>query len=126
MKLNPYLVVSGTLYGVLGTALSFAPEEILIAATGAPPAAAAIFLAQALGAALLGFAWLNWFSRYATTRGVLGRPILMPNLMLVAVSFWLTLSAYRREPGPLLLMAAGVLGVLVIAFGSRLFAGKAE
>lgn len=91
MRLNYLLTATALLYGVIGLGLTFAPSEIL-GVVGAAPSAVGSWLAQALGAALLGFASLNWLSRYTETRGIFGRPVLLPNLVFVTVNFWLALS----------------------------------
>ena len=121
MRLNPLLAITAVLYGVVGLGLTFAPAEVL-AALGAAPSSVGSWLAQVHGAALLGFAWLNWLNRYTKTRGILGRPVLLPNLMFITVSFWLTLGTWRRLPGHVGLLACALaLGVLSIAFGARFF-----
>jgi hypothetical protein len=122
VKVNFLLLTAAAFYGVAGVALLFAPEEILTAlGEAATPFVA--WLMQAFGAALLGFAWLNWFHRYTLTGGILGRPVLMPNLAFASISFWLALGAWRRAGGslPLGSVAAG-FGLLSVAFGARLFA----
>ena len=124
MRLNFLLVVAAALYGLAGIALLFAPEELL-AATGVTAPALVDWLAQALGAALLALAFLNWMNRFTRTQGVLGRPVLLPNFFFAATSFWLALSAWRRTPDPVLLGSAIVLAALAVAFGARMF-GRAK
>lgn len=126
MRTNPLLAASAAVYALPGLALVFAPQEIL-AAHGAPASAVTAWLAQAFGAALLGFAWINWLHRFTRTHGILGRTVLLPNLIFVTTAFWLALGAWRRNPEVrLFVWAAIVLGALSIAFGSRLFARGPE
>lgn len=126
MRTNPLLAISAAVYALPGLALLFAPREIL-AASGAPASAVADWLAQVLGAALLGFAWINWLHRYTRTHGILGRTVLLPNLIFVTTAFWLALGAWRRDPEiRLFVWASIVLGALAVAFGSRLFAKSPE
>lgn len=121
MKLNALLAVTAAVYGVLGIALVFAPDELL-AAVGSPQSAVPAFLAQMLGAALMGFAWMCWFQRYTKTEGILGRPVSMPNLLFATVAFWLALGAWRRHTElRVALAAAGVFGVLMVAYAARVF-----
>ncbi len=124
MRLNPLLTVAAALYGAAGIALLFAPDELL-AAMGAPASILVSWLAQALGAALLALAFLNWMNRFTRTQGVLGRPVLLPNFFFAATSFWLALAAWRRTPDPVLLGSAIALGALAVAFGARMF-GRAK
>jgi hypothetical protein len=120
MKLNPLLVGSAALFAAPALALIFAPSEV-IAFLGAPPNLASDLLAQLLGAALFGLSVLNWFQRYATVSGVLGRPVLLTNLVFVTVSFFTSVTAWRHVGGATLLVLVLVLGSLFLAFGSRLF-----
>jgi hypothetical protein len=123
MKTNLLLLASAAVYGLAGIALLFAPAEIL-GRLGEAATPWETWLAQAFGAALLGFAWLNWFHRYTVTAGILGRPVLMPNLAFASMAFWLGAGAWRRAAGhpPGLLAVAASFGVFAIAFGARLFA----
>jgi len=122
VKANFLLIAAAAVYGVAGAALLFVPEEIL-AALGEAATPFVAWLVQALGAALLGFACLNWFHRFTLTRGILGRPVLMPNLAFASIAFWLALGAWRRAGGSLALGSiAAVFGLLSVAFGARLFA----
>lgn len=125
MRMNPLLTVTAAIYGVVGLGLLFAPDELLSAAA-APASPLVVWLVQALGSALLALAFMNWMNRFTRTEGVLGRPVLLPNLFFATTAFWLALGAWRRSPGPVLLAAAFVLGVLAIAFGARMFARPAS
>jgi hypothetical protein len=121
VKLNPLLFLTALLDGLIGLAFVFAPAEIL-SSIGIPVSVGSTWLAQVLGAALLSLAWLNWLQRYARIGGVLGRTVLLPNLMFTSVGFGLTLSAWRHEPeGTVILIPALLLGSLAVAFGLRLF-----
>lgn len=121
MRSNPLLTLAAALYGACGVALTFAPAEILRSAT-ATPEPATIWFVQALGAALLGLAWMNWLHREMKTGGIYGRTVLLPNLIFATVAFWDALGAWRRAPDrTLLLWVAIALGVLSVAFGVRLF-----
>lgn len=121
MRINILLTGTAAIYGLVGLGLLFAPDELL-AAIGAPASVPVSWLVQAFGTALLGLAFMNWFQRYTRTEGILGRPVLVPNLFFVATSFWLALSAWRRSQSEILLACALVLGALSVAFGWRLLA----
>jgi hypothetical protein len=60
---------------LLGLALTFAPQEIMNTATAEEALAAQLF-----GAALCGFALLNWMSKGTAMGGIYGRPLAMGNL----------------------------------------------
>lgn len=121
MKSDPLLVAPAVLYGAAGLALVFAPAEIL-ASLGGPATSVGAWLAQLLGSALLGLAWLNWLQRSAKVGGIFGRHVLLPNLMFTTVAFWLTLSAWRHQPERLSVLVVGVVfGTLSVLFGIRMF-----
>lgn len=125
VKLNPLLTAAAVAYALSGLALTFVPEELL-RALGGGATRPGVWLAQLVGAALLGLAWLNWLQRHATVGGVLGRPVLLTNLLFASMSFWATLHAWRQEPTLTgLAWIAGVLGLLGVAFGARLFRAPA-
>ncbi len=74
------MTLSACLMAVGGVLLSFLPAEIL---TGLEAQAlpSTVLLLQAYGAALLGFAMVNWMSRGMTFGGIYGRPLVVGNLM---------------------------------------------
>ncbi len=121
MRPNPLLTTLALLYGAAGLALTFAPGEILSLA-GAPPALANAWFAQALGAALLGFAWLDWLHRTTVMRGILGRTVLLPNLLFASICAADAASALRHgASSPLLIGATVGFGAIAVTLGSRLF-----
>lgn len=120
MKLNPLVLAAALLYVVPGLALTFGPQEVL-GAIGVAPSILGDWLAQLLGAALLGLALLNWIQRHTLVGGVFGRPLLMTNLLFSTASFFASLRTWRQVSTTPLLVATIVLGALAAAFGSRLF-----
>lgn len=120
MRINPLLVIAALVYGFAGLSLTFAPAEILTALR-APTLPISVWSMQLLGGALLGLAFLNYIQRYATVGGVLGRPVLLANLLFLSVSFFASLASLRHGGGAVYLVAAVVLGILFVAFGARLF-----
>jgi hypothetical protein len=119
MKLNPLLLAAALLYVVPGLALTFAPQETL-GALGFPPSLLGDWLAQLLGAALLGLALLSWVQRHTLIGGVFGRPLLMTNLLFTTASFFASFRTWRQVDTPPLLVATILLGALAAAFGARL------
>ncbi|MEO6325411.1 MAG: hypothetical protein ABIT01_00405 [Thermoanaerobaculia bacterium] len=121
MKINPLLAASALVYALAGITLTFAPQEVTSALGGAATAIGSWF-AQLLGASLLGLGSMNWVQRYATVGGVLGRPVLLMNLLFLIVAFFASVDAARHHTAPGALAAAVVLGALLIPFGYRFFA----
>jgi hypothetical protein len=112
VKLRRLLLVTVLVYSIAGLGLTFAPAEIL-ASFGPPPSPADMWLAHLLGAALLGLAVPNWLQRYASTGGVLGRPLLLTNLVFLTASFFASVHAWRSLGGtvlPACTLAFGLLG----------------
>ena len=120
MKLNPLLVAAAIGYSAAGLPLIFAPVEMLTL-FGTSPSEGSAWTAQMLGAALMGLAFLDWLQRYAEVGGILGRPVLIANLAFTTIAFFASLSSYRHQAAPAFLASAVVLGVLMLAFGIRLF-----
>jgi hypothetical protein len=76
MSTRLLLSSSALFLALLGLALTFAPQEIIGAATAKEALAA-----QLLGATLCGFALLNWMSKGTAMGGIYGRPLAMGNLV---------------------------------------------
>lgn len=74
------MVASAVFLAVLGVGASFLPAELL-QALGAPVSLGTVVLVQLGGAALLGFAMLNWMSRGSVLGGIYGRPLIVANLL---------------------------------------------
>jgi len=64
--------------GTAGLAASFLPQEIL-AAFAAAPVPATIVLVQIVGAAYLGFAFLDWMAQGNAIGGIYSRPVAIGN-----------------------------------------------
>ena len=125
-KPNLLLAASAVAYFAAAVALLFAPEETA-ALLGAAADGGRDRMLQVLGGALLGFAMLNWASRYSRTEGILGRPIVLANLAHTATAFLvLVRPAVRSSGDPALWVPAVAYLVLGLAFGSRLFARSPE
>jgi hypothetical protein len=122
---NPLLTASAAAYFLAGVPLLFAPREICELAGGACAEGQQLTL-QALGAAFLGFAMLNWTNRFSRVGGILGRPLLVANLSHTATAFLLLVRpAFASGSKPLLAASAAYLA-LAVAFGSRLFVAPRE
>jgi uncharacterized membrane protein YidH (DUF202 family) len=126
MKTNPLLAGAAALDAALGIALTFAPGEIAAWAGMPNDSTVGTWLLQAVGAAFLALAWLNWIQRHQKIRGIYGRPVLLPNLLFNGMLCLNALGALRRQDSgdrsALLLTAAIVCGGMAVAFGSRLWA----
>ncbi len=120
MKLNPLLVALAALYAGAGLVLTFLPAESL-AALGGSAGAIETWAAALAGAGFLALAILNWAQRYQVVAGVLGRPILLANLLFAMVAGGASLSAWQDARCTTALAAAVVFGVVILMFGIRLF-----
>ena len=66
------------LLGAAGLAASFLPQEIL-AGFGAAPVPVTVVLVQIVGAAYLGFAFLDWMAQGNAIGGIYSRPVAIGN-----------------------------------------------
>jgi hypothetical protein len=76
MSTRLLLSSSALFLALLGLVLTFAPQEIM----GSDTAEEAL-AAQLVGAAVCGFALLNWMSKGTAMGGIYGRPLAMGNLV---------------------------------------------
>jgi hypothetical protein len=119
VKLNPLVVLTAVVYGLGGLALTFAPVEVLTA-LGAAASPVEAWVGQLLGGALMALGWLNWVQRYAVVGGVLGRPLLLTNLLFLLAAFGSSLRTWREDPTTVALVLTGLSGALGAAYGLRL------
>jgi hypothetical protein len=81
-------MISRTSAGLLfigGLALLFAPDAILPRLAPGLPASAS-WIGQLIAAAWLGVGSLNWLSRNAILGGIYGRPVVLANAVLYAIT----------------------------------------
>lgn len=118
---NLLLTVSAAAYLLAAIALLFAADELLHLARGAA-SQLDVALLQLLGAALFGFAMLNWLSRYSIVGGIFSRPLVVANLAHTATAaLMLGHLAVRQPVSPWLAGATLAYAALGVAFGARLF-----
>ena len=120
MTVNRLVLAAALAYGLPGLALTFGPDAAL-AWAGASAAPIDLWLAQLLGAALLGLAFLNWVQRHTLVGGIYGRPLLLANLMFVTIAFFASARVWLDLGGRLIAVTTVVLGLFVLAFGGSLF-----
>lgn len=115
--------VTAALLAILGLACSFAPQELL-GLVGAPtPGSGALILGvQALGAAWLGFAILDWNARGAPFGGIYGRPVALGNFLHFSViALAMAKGAFAAPTAGLIIVtvvaAAMALGFAALVFG---------
>jgi hypothetical protein len=122
MKSNPLLVFAAIAYFAAALPLLFAPEEIL-AFAGAASSPLVVALLQTLACALLGFAMLDWMSRFARIDGIFGRPLVVANLAHAVSAALLLgkLALHGPARPPVLLIAVAVYGLLAVGFGWAMF-----
>jgi hypothetical protein len=106
-----------------GLALLFGSDTVLPRLIPDYPATAR-WLGQLLGAAWLGVAALNWWSRSTILGGIYGRPIVLANVTTYLIGALVMLGAARRGGLPDSLWAAvGLALVLAAAYGWLLLRG---
>lgn len=105
---NLLLVAAAAVCLVAAVALLFAADDLLRLATGTAPALDVAVL-QLLGAALFGFAMLDWMNRYARIGGIYGRPLVVANFAHFATAALML--GHLATAGPLRPWIAGPLAV---------------
>lgn len=121
MSTRLILSSSALFLATIGLALTFAPHEIL--ATSDPLQTTA---AQLLGAALCGFAFLNWMSKGTVMGGIYGRPLAIANLAHFTIGgLALIKMAGQLEPSWFFLTIAAVYMLFAALFARVAFFTRA-
>ena len=112
--------VTAALLAGLGLTCSFAPQELLglVGATASP---ALVLGVQALGAAWLGFALLDWHARGAPFGGIYGRPVALGNFLHFAVIALALAKGTFATPVAGLFVSTAIAAALAIGFGTLVF-----
>ena len=120
--MNPRLLmtVTAALLAGLGLACSFAPQELL-GLVGATVSPTLVLGVQALGAAWLGFALLDWHARGAPFGGIYGRPVALGNFLHFAVIALALAKAAFAMPTLAMLATTAIAATLATAFGAVIF-----
>jgi hypothetical protein len=114
------MAASAFALGASGLAATFLPQEVLawLGAHASPPG---VTLVQLLGAALIGFGFVNWTAKGSLVGGIYNRPIVLGNLVHFASG---ALTMARLVPGrasvPLVAIAA-VYVLFAVTFAVALF-----
>jgi len=118
---NLLLLGSAIVYFAAALPLLFAPQATL-AFAGVAASTLDMALLQVLGAAVFGFAMLNWLNRYSRIGGIFGRPVVAANLAH-AGSAALLLGKVAKSAAfpPLLVTVLAVYAVMAIAFAIKFF-----
>ena len=108
--------------GAAGLAASFLPQEIL-AGFGAAPVPATVVLVQIVGAAYLGFAFLDWMAQGNAIGGIYSRPVAIANFGHFTIGGLALLKSgvAAHSTGPML-AAAAVYAVFAALFAYVAFA----
>ena len=110
---------AGVLFA-LGMPLLFAADHVAAAAGAPGPAVEA--LAQAAASGLLGLGVIDWWWRGNLVGGIAGRPIGLGNLLcFLSLSAALGRATLAGELPAGMGIAAGLLGLLALAFAWRMF-----
>jgi len=125
MNTKILLTSSAWTMGAAGVACSFAPHELLGAA-GVPPSETAAVLVQLLGAALFGFAMVNWMARGSLIGGIYNRPLAVGNTAHFVIGGLAAAKAVLSNRSVPLAMAAVVYLLFAVGFGLVLFRSPAR
>jgi hypothetical protein len=113
---------SAVFLGAQGVVASFLPVEMLGFLDGIAHNRFEATLVQLFGAALLGFAMLNWMARGAPAGGIYGRPIVIGNLVHYTVGGIALLKVAAVGGMPALgIVLTVAYSVLAVAFGIVMF-----
>lgn len=123
MKTNFDILATSVTYLLIGLGLFFAPD-VLLQAANQEPSLFMLWLAQVLGAAMLGMGWMNYLNKTSPIGGIYGRPLLLQNLMFAFPSFIFSFKSWQANPDQIIfLYAAVVFGLIGVAIMLR-FLGK--
>ena len=111
--------VSAVTLGVGGAAMLFAADEVMVG-LGAPHPAAAV-VGQLLGGAWLAIAAATWITRGSPQGGICGRPIVLANTWVYAITSLVCLRAFWVSPS--ISVAAVIAAAFALAYGYVLFRG---
>ena len=121
MNTRILMIASAIFLGAMGVAASFLPVEILTFLDPGINRSLATVV-QLLGAALLGFAMLNWMAKAAPAGGIYGRPIVTANLVHFTVGgiALAKLAAVGDLPAAAIALAA-LYVIFALCFGVVMF-----
>ncbi|HEY3404289.1 MAG TPA: hypothetical protein VGK59_12935 [Ohtaekwangia sp.] len=112
---------SALLMGVVGVALTFAPQEVLTYLFKQPVTGSGVIILQILGALYFAFAMVNWMAKANLIGGIYARPIAMGNMTHFVVGAFALLKGYSASSEQVVLIAAIVYVVLGALFTKVLF-----
>ena len=102
-----FLMTASALFmGIIGIAITFLPQE-LAAYLGAENNSSTVLLIQILGAAYMGFGFLNWMGKGNIIGGIYNRPVAVGNMIhfsLVAITL-IKLAFAQEASGPIIPLA---------------------
>lgn len=121
MSTRLLMISSVAFLAAAGLAASFLPEEILRHA-GSPGRTFEVLIVQSAGAAYMGFAILNWFSRGHLLGGIYGRPLVLANFLHFAVVALAVLKVLiDGERATEIIIGVAVYSIFAAGFGFVLF-----
>lgn len=122
MNTKLVMTASAVAFGIMGIALSFFPQEILIHLDITADDMVALCL-QVLGAMYLGFAMLNWMTKSSIIGGIYNRPVAMANFLhFMVAGLALIKGATAISELPVIIwVIAAVYAIFAISFGLIMF-----
>ena len=120
MNTRILMAASSLFLGLLGLAATFLPQELLVA-LGTEPGLPVVTLVRMAGAALVGFALLNWSARGILIGGIYARPVALGNFLHFGAGAMTMIDTVGTSAPPGLTIAIAGYAAFAIAFGIVLF-----
>jgi len=126
MNTRILMTLSAVFLAILGTGITFLPQELL-AFAGAATGGTVVLLMQMLGALYLGFAVLNWMNRGNFIGGIYFRPVSMANFFNFAIGAVPLLKWVITQPFALVVaVIALIYSIFGVWFGLVVFTHPAN
>jgi hypothetical protein len=120
MNTKIIMSISSIFLAVLGLLALFLPKEIM-ASLNSSDMGNSPLIVSILGAAYLGFAFLNWNSRSITIGGIYAKPLSLGNFVHFAISFITIIKISLNSDSILLWTLTLFYGFLAFSFGKITF-----
>lgn len=122
MNTKLIMTISAAFLAVMGIALTFAADDIIVAFVAEPSEILRI-TAQLLGATYFGFAILNWMSKGAIIGGIYNKPLVMANFahFFIGGAMLVKTVLHNQQLPAGLFILAGIYLVMALLFAFIMF-----